>query len=228
VASLLDLRYKMVGLEYWFRLSFGAEKAERIDSQLKWVLGRLYEHYTCGSKNVGSGSILSNDEVRSGTTLVGSSRSRTIFLQNFHSFRASRNLMQCKTEIEQYFLEDVETPSENFDILIWWKVNLTKFPILAETARDVLAIPITTVASESAFSTGGRMIDPYRSSLSPKTVEALVYTKNWLRYSPISAHESYLSNVEDEERYKLDSGNGNKINFIFCYLFNNSLILLIL
>jgi hypothetical protein len=51
-------------------------------------------------KNVGSGSILSNDEVRSGTTLVGSSRSRTTFLQNFHSFRASRNLMQCKTEIE--------------------------------------------------------------------------------------------------------------------------------
>jgi len=100
VASLLDPRYKMAGLEYWFRLSFGAEKVERIDSQLKWVLGRLYEHYAYGSKNVGSGSILSNDEVRSGTTLVGSSRSRTTFLQNFHSFRASRNLMQCKTEIE--------------------------------------------------------------------------------------------------------------------------------
>jgi len=52
--------------------------------------------------------------------------------------------MQCKTEIEQYFLEDVETPSENFDILMWWKVNSTKFPIHAEIARDVLAIPITT------------------------------------------------------------------------------------
>lgn len=216
VASLLDPRYKMAGLEYWFRLSFGAEKAERIDSQLKWVLGRLYEHYACGSKNVGSRSILSNDEVRSGTTLVGNSRSRTTFLQNFHSFRASRNLMQCKTEIEQYFLEDVETPSESFDILMWWKVNSTKFSILAEIARDVLAIPITTVASESAFSTGGRVIDPYRSSLAPKTVEALVCTQNWLRSSPISAHESYLSNVEDEESYKLDSGNDNNINFIFC------------
>jgi len=51
VASLFDPRYKMAGLEYWFRLSFGAEKAERIDYQLKWVLGnlgRLYEHYACG------------------------------------------------------------------------------------------------------------------------------------------------------------------------------------
>jgi len=124
--------------------------------------------------------------------------------------------MQCKTEIEQYFLEDVETPSETFDILMWWKVNSTKFPILDEIARDVLAIPITTVASESAFSTGGRVIDPYRSSLALKTVEALVCTQNWLRSSPISAHKSYLSNVEDEESYKLDSGNGNNINFIFC------------
>jgi hypothetical protein len=124
--------------------------------------------------------------------------------------------MQCKTEIKQYFLEDVETPSESFDILMWWKVNSTKFPILAEIARDVLAIPITTVASESAFSTGGRMIDPYRSSMAPKTVEALVCTQNWLRSPPISAHESYLSNVEDEESYKLDSGNNNNINFIFC------------
>jgi hypothetical protein len=88
VTTLLDPRYKMDGLEYWFRLSFGAEKAERIDSQLKWVLGRLYDHYACGSKNVGSVPMLSNDEVRSGTTLVGSSRSRTIFLQNFRSFQA--------------------------------------------------------------------------------------------------------------------------------------------
>jgi hypothetical protein len=111
-------------------------------------------------------------------------------------------------------LEDVDTPNENFDILMWWKVNLTKFPILAEVARDVLAIPITTVASESAFSTGGRVIDPYRSSLAQKTVEALVCTQNWLRSSPISAHESYLPNVKDEESYKLDSSNGNKINFI--------------
>jgi hypothetical protein len=82
--------------------------------------------------------------------------------------------------------------------------------------RDVLAIPITTVASESAFSTGGLVVYPYRSSLAPKTVEALVCTQNWLRSSLISAHESYLSNVEDEESYKLNSGNGNKTNFIFC------------
>jgi hypothetical protein len=55
-------------------------------------------------------------------------------------------------------------------------VNSTRFPILGRLARDVLAIPISTVASESAFSTGGRILDDFRSSLTPFMVEALVCT----------------------------------------------------
>jgi hypothetical protein len=81
VASLLDPLYKMIALEYWFRLSFGVDKVKQMDTQLKWVLGRLYEHYSNGYKNVGSGSILSNNkEVRSGTTYVSSSKSKTTFI----------------------------------------------------------------------------------------------------------------------------------------------------
>jgi hypothetical protein len=55
-------------------------------------------------------------------------------------------------------------------------VNSTRFTILGCLARDVLAIPNSTVASESDFSTGGRILDDFRSSLTPFMVEALVCT----------------------------------------------------
>ena len=69
--------------------------------------------------------------------------------------------------------------TSQFDILSWWKNNQGKYPILAKIARDFLAIPVSTVASESAFSTGGRHLSPHRSRLHPSTVEALVCTQNW-------------------------------------------------
>ena len=40
---------------------------------------------------------------------------------------------------------------------------------------------MSTVASESAFSTGGRIFYSFRSYLLPKTVEALICTQNWIR-----------------------------------------------
>ncbi|CAO2143646.1 unnamed protein product, partial [Urochloa humidicola] len=50
----------------------------------------------------------------------------------------------------------------------------------SKLARDVLAMQASTVASESAFSAGGRVIDPYRSRLDPEMVEALVCTRDWI------------------------------------------------
>ncbi|KAG8382704.1 hypothetical protein BUALT_Bualt05G0105100 [Buddleja alternifolia] len=45
------------------------------------------------------------------------------------------------------------------------KANILKFKTLSTMARDILSIPITTVASESAFSAGGRAFDQYLNSL---------------------------------------------------------------
>ena len=77
--------------------------------------------------------------------------------------------------------DDVEDNYKGFDILRWWRGKTVKYYVLSCMARDILAIPVSTVSSESAFSTGGRVLNPYRSSLSPTTVEALICTQNWLR-----------------------------------------------
>ncbi|CAN1284976.1 Zinc finger BED domain-containing protein RICESLEEPER 2, partial [Linum perenne] len=68
-----------------------------------------------------------------------------------------------------------------FSVIEWWKDNREKYKVLSQIACDIMAIPITSVASEAAFSTGGRVIDPSRASLGVKTVEALLCTQDWLR-----------------------------------------------
>ncbi|TXG53317.1 hypothetical protein EZV62_022486 [Acer yangbiense] len=88
--------------------------------------------------------------------------------------------VSMKTEIHKYFDDERLDRKKELDVLTWWKGQQTRYPILSHLARDVLTIPISTVASESAFSIRGRVLDQYCSSLSPDTVQALVCTRDWL------------------------------------------------
>ncbi|XP_031272706.1 zinc finger BED domain-containing protein RICESLEEPER 2-like [Pistacia vera] len=90
---------------------------------------------------------------------------------------------------------------DSFDALQWWKANSTKFPILSTMAREILAIPITTVALESAFSAGSRVIDSYRASFSPATVEMWLCGCDWCR--TLNGVKKWCKKEEDEDHLEI-------------------------
>jgi hypothetical protein len=90
-----------------------------------------------------------------------------------------------KSEVDEYLSDGLDEASldEHFDILAWWKLKSPKYPVLAKLTRDILAVPISTVASESTFSFSGRTLSPVRSCLNDESIEALICTQDWLRAS---------------------------------------------
>ena len=72
-------------------------------------------------------------------------------------------------------------------------------------ARDFLAIPVSTVSSESAFSAAGRILGKNRTSLAPETLEALICAKDWFigfndddEGEPMSGQRMFASDDEEE------------------------------
>ncbi|XP_040998157.1 uncharacterized protein LOC121244200 [Juglans microcarpa x Juglans regia] len=116
-----------------------------------------------------------------------------------HNLTLVHQSTKVVSELDNYLSGDLIQDDDDFDILGWWKATSKKYPILSEIARCILAIPISTVASESAFSTGGRILDLFRSSLSHTTVEALIYIQSWTMGKDIYVPDVLDFKETDEE-----------------------------
>ncbi|CAA0835341.1 Unknown protein [Striga hermonthica] len=104
--------------------------------------------------------------------------------------RKEAKLKEIANEVDKYFNDAYEsTRNDDFDLLAWCKSKISSYSILSKVAKDVLAFPSSTVASENAFSLGGRIVDPFRASLTSKMVEALVCTNDWLRGEEFQFHK---------------------------------------
>ncbi|CAL5354556.1 unnamed protein product [Camellia sinensis] len=203
VAVALDPTKKIAYLEFCFTNIFHGEK-RKVDEMVNKIvscLTRLYNHYaTIYSSNE---SVSRVTEVE--TMVIDEDDLDSQMESQFNSYLEGRFTSGSKSELDKY-LGEVEHFAKNqtFEILEYWKNNATKYRVLSQIAKDVLAMPISTVASESAFSTGGRILDPFRSSLAPSMVEALVCTQNWLKSNlPISLRQA-MDDVEEFEQYDSD------------------------
>ncbi|CAL1393243.1 unnamed protein product [Linum trigynum] len=181
IAAALDPRQKLKHVQKCLKKVYGVERAASMVAELKGLFSELFEYY----KNL----LLPPRPRMNSNSQDSSTHSRSQATVNIDVRRLSNRgscsaiedsdeegddndvsdltLYLTESQFKEKQQEDNGSVVDSFDILKWWSTHGLRFPVLAEIARDVLAIPISTVASESAFSTGGRVLNEFRSSLAP-------------------------------------------------------------
>nr|GEY99809.1 zinc finger BED domain-containing protein DAYSLEEPER-like [Tanacetum cinerariifolium] len=110
------------------------------------------------------------------------------WLTEFDAFIIKNRSQQFKSELD---LEESLLPRIEFDVMGWWKMNESKYPVLSKMARDILTLPVSS-DPESVFDTCVKEMDRYQCILRPEMVEALHCAKDWLCSEPIKIMESLV------------------------------------
>ncbi|WKA04800.1 hypothetical protein VitviT2T_022805 [Vitis vinifera] len=177
IAAIFDPRYKIKILEFYFPLMYGSEASNEIEK----ICGMCYELLSEYQAKSNLGQKTSSYGTSSGSTLLELNYDEQDPLSKFDLFvHSTTGESHTKSELDYYLEESILPRNSNFDVLSWWKTNGIKYPTLQMIVRDIYAIPVSTVASESAFSTGGRVVSKHRSRLHPDTLEALMCAQSWL------------------------------------------------
>ena len=177
IECVLDRRYKMKLIEYYSKAIYGNDYCVELERILQDCYELLHE-YQLNTRSDNSHSVSASLD-RSDSTPIDIDDQDPLLNYDLFVSRTISNV-RIKSELDFYLEENVLPRTPDFDVLSWWKTNGVKFPTLQRVARDILAIPISTVASESAFSTSGRVVGPSRNRLHAKTLEALMCSQSWL------------------------------------------------
>jgi hypothetical protein len=210
IATTLDPRYELSSytkLAIW--KMFGEAKGQKVWDAVRQCLHDLFEEY----RSIYDPGEDSTTEVNEDQTKKRGGRlMRTLIAKKMRIGSAS--MSTTKSEFEKYLSEDNEDDSKSFDILAWWKLNESRFPIVSRLAHDVLTIPISTMSSESVFSTGGRVLHDFRTSNAIH-----IHAPSYYLYTRlVAAINSY--------KYRGRCGGASKIRrrqacLLCCYVFNH-------
>ncbi|XP_013721193.1 zinc finger BED domain-containing protein DAYSLEEPER-like [Brassica napus] len=185
---------------YWDELDMSTRDAKL--KNLREKLNILFESYDKKFKN-NSPSTEPRETVSQKASAAGSMGLFGNYdMSDFFSFRKVSGVVRGKTPLEAY-LDEPPLDINNFqslDILDWWKDNAHRYGDLAAMACDMLSIPITTVASESSFCIGSRVLNKYMSHLLPKNVQALTCTRNWIKGYKSYAHDEEIDSDGEEQK----------------------------
>lgn len=178
VAAMLDPRFKMKLLEYYYPQLYGDSATELIDDVFECIKSLYNEHSMVSplASSIDQGL----DWQASG--IPGSGKDSRDRLMGFDKFLHETSQAEgSSSDLDKYLEEPLFPRNVDFNVLNWWKVHTPRYPILSMMARNILGIPISKVAAESRFDTGGRMLNHNWSSLPPTTIQALMCSRDWIR-----------------------------------------------
>ncbi|KAM0924011.1 hypothetical protein ACQ4PT_005145 [Festuca glaucescens] len=206
LATILDPRYKMFYVEWAFKELYDKNTALDELADVHLELEELFDKFDTAKKMAEKSATSSN--------ICITSRSMPASDSAFQAHRRNTTTKSSKSELRNYLEDALEEPNPKFILLDWWKVNSLRYPVLAKMARHFLTIPASSVSSESTFSTGGRVLDDYRSSLKPAMVEALVCGASYIKgsHSDLNVMEKEEDDEENVETVKLPKSATN-INY---------------
>jgi hypothetical protein len=179
VACFLDPRYKKKIVEY-FMLKIYKDMATVEITRFMDVVNQLFQEYL-SITNQGSCAQTDLAAGKDKDIPIGLNTDIDEFLYEDEAATSRGEVSELDVYMKQKPIRWVDPSGKGlqFDILSWWKANQVTYPVLSCLARDVLAIQVSIVASESAFSSSGRIVSKVHSRLEPDIVEALVCTKDW-------------------------------------------------
>ncbi|XP_076891887.1 zinc finger BED domain-containing protein RICESLEEPER 1-like [Bidens hawaiensis] len=185
IAAILDPRFKMKLVEYYYKQIYDTEASERL-CEVSEGIRDLFNEYSVqlGSDDDVAGQAGSTSNV---------TRDR---LRGFDKFlNETSNQQSSGSDLEKYLDEPVFPRNYDFSILNWWKVHTPRYPILSVMARDILGVRVSNITADLAFSTGGRVVDNRLRSVDSDIRQALFCGQDWLRIEPEDTNGSSLSVV---------------------------------
>jgi hypothetical protein len=163
IATILDPRFKIRYIKWCFGQLYDLTRCEKEFHEINKELEGLYKKYDLMYRQ----KMLSD-----------------VVLDEFQNYLESSATEGSKLELLIYLDEpNVPSSDKNFGLLRYWQQHARRFPVVSSMAKRFLAVPASSVSSESTFSTGGRVVDDYQSSLKPSTVQALICASSWIRGS---------------------------------------------
>ncbi|KAK9749687.1 hypothetical protein RND81_02G143600 [Saponaria officinalis] len=137
---VFDPRYKFNVVDWAYKKVFG----ETYNIELEIFKDKLFELYN-EYISLASDFILSSSNNSHVNSPVDTSADT--FMTDYDCYTSNSFTCAGKSELELYLAEPLLPRTSEVNVLEYWKTHCVRYPVLAQMAKDVLAIPISTVAS---------------------------------------------------------------------------------